>query len=308
MLRSIDKTQIPTLSKDIYVAPLNGSEVRSLEAFYDRIETLLYFPDYFGRNLDALFDSITSLENIDQPAVMLVIEQPDFFLENEKTEKREAVLQVLSDAMLPQNRYDGKTFSAVTVTPETKTLVFATNNAHKAREVEQVLGHRYVVKTLKDIGCQEDIEETENTLEGNALLKARYVKEHYGYDCFSEDTGLEVEALGGEPGVHTARYAGEHRSPDDNIKRLLQNLAGATNRRARFRAVIALIRDGSETLMEGVCEGHIDTEKRGDGGFGYDPVFVPDGYEQTFAELGDDVKKQISHRAKATLKLIEALR
>lgn len=184
------------------------------------------------------------------------------------------------------------------------TLVFATNNAHKAREVEQILGANFSVKTLRDIGCTEEIEETEPTLEGNALLKARYVKEKFGYDCFSEDTGLEVEALGGAPGVHTARYAGDDRNPDANIALLLQNLEGKTTRRARFRTVIALIFNGKETFLEGVCEGQIATEKRGDGGWGYDPVFIPDGYEQTFSELGEDVKNKISHRAKATERLV----
>lgn len=187
------------------------------------------------------------------------------------------------------------------------TLVFATNNAHKAREVEQILGGNFQVKTLRDIGCFEEIEETEPTLEGNALLKARYVKEKYGYDCFSEDTGLEVEALGGAPGVNTARYAGEEKDPEANIALLLKNLEGKTNRRARFRTVIALIFKGEETLLEGICEGSIATEKRGAGGWGYDPVFIPDGYEQTFAELGEGVKNKISHRAKATEHLISSL-
>lgn len=182
------------------------------------------------------------------------------------------------------------------------TLVFATNNPHKAREVEQILGPNYQIKTLKDIGCHEEIEETEDTLEGNALLKARYVKEHYGYDCFSEDTGLEVDALGGAPGVHTARYAGEDRSPEANIALLLANLADKNSRKARFRTVIALIFDGKETLLEGVCEGQIATQKQGEGGFGYDPVFMPAGHEHTFAELGEEVKNRISHRAIATEK------
>lgn len=187
------------------------------------------------------------------------------------------------------------------------TLVFATNNPHKAREVGLILGDGFSVKTLRDIGCFEEIEETEPTLEGNALLKARYVKEKYGYDCFSEDAGLEVEALGGAPGVHTARYAGEAKDPNANMALLLKNLEGHENRRARFRAVIALITDGREILLEGVCPGRIASEKRGSGGFGYDPVFIPDGYDETFAQLGDDVKSRISHRAQATVKLQEAL-
>jgi XTP/dITP diphosphohydrolase len=188
------------------------------------------------------------------------------------------------------------------------TLVFATNNPHKAREIEQILGPDYTVKTLKDIGCTEDIPETADTLEGNALLKARYVKEKYGYDCFSEDTGLEVEALGGAPGVHTARYAGDQKNPMDNIARLLENLSGENNRRAQFRTVIALIRGDRADLFTGVCTGTIAEEMRGAGGFGYDPVFIPDGYEQTFAELGEAVKNSMSHRAKATALLVEGLR
>lgn len=186
-------------------------------------------------------------------------------------------------------------------------LVFATNNPHKAKEVEQILGGNYQVKTLRDIGCLDDIAETEATLEGNALLKARYVKENFGYDCFSEDTGLEVDALGGEPGVHTARYAGEQRNAADNMNLLLRNLAGKDNRDARFRTVIALIFNGKEKIIEGICEGRIAMEQHGTGGFGYDPVFIPEGYEQTFAELGDDIKNRISHRARATKKLMELL-
>ncbi len=186
-------------------------------------------------------------------------------------------------------------------------LVFATNNPNKAKEVELILGPDYTIKTLKDIGCEEEIEETEATLEGNALLKARYVKEKYGYDCFSEDTGLEVEALGGAPGVHTARYAGEGRDPEENIRLLLKNLKGKENRKARFRTVIALISGETETLLEGVCEGQIALGKSGTGGFGYDPVFVPDGYSESFAVLGYDVKNKISHRARAIIKLVETL-
>ena len=189
-----------------------------------------------------------------------------------------------------------------------KVLVFATNNAHKAREIESILGPGFQIKTLRDIGCLEDIEETEPTLEGNALLKARYVKERYGYDCFSEDTGLEVTSLDGAPGVHTARYAGPGRDPDDNIQLLLKNLENKSDRSARFRTIIALLYDQQEVLLEGICQGSIATEKRGTGGFGYDPVFVPDGYDHTFAELGDEVKNGISHRERATAKLLEAIR
>lgn len=183
------------------------------------------------------------------------------------------------------------------------TLVFATNNPNKAREIEEILGGAYRILTLKDIGCQEDIEETEDTLEGNALLKARHVKSKYGYDCFSEDTGLEVAALGGAPGVHTARYAGESKDPDANIALLLKNLEDKSDRSARFRTVVALILDGQETVLEGVCPGRIAPAQRGTNGWGYDPVFIPDGYDQTFAELGPEVKNRISHRALATEKL-----
>ena len=183
------------------------------------------------------------------------------------------------------------------------TLVFATHNVHKAREVEQILGPGFKIMTLRDIGQVEEIPETADTLEGNALLKARFVREKYGYDCFSEDTGLEVEALDGKPGVHTARYAGEGRDPEDNIRLLLSNLAGQPNRQARFRTIIALVVGETEVLLEGICAGRIALEKQGTGGFGYDPVFMPDGYAQTFAELGEEVKNQISHRAKALEKL-----
>lgn len=187
------------------------------------------------------------------------------------------------------------------------TLVFATNNSNKAREIEEILGGAYRILTLKDIDCQEDIEETENSLEGNALLKARYVKEKYGYDCFSEDTGLEVNTLDGAPGVHTARYAGESRNPEENIALLLKNLENKSDRSARFRTVVALIMDGRETVLEGICPGQIAPAKRGSNGWGYDPVFIPEGYDQTFAELGPEVKNRVSHRAKATEKLRQFL-
>ena len=188
------------------------------------------------------------------------------------------------------------------------TLVFATHNAHKAREIEQILGPGFSIKTLRDIGQEAEIPETADTLEGNALLKARFVQEKYGFDCFSEDTGLEVEALQGAPGVHTARYSGEARDPEENMQLLLTNLAGQANRQARFRTIIALVVEGKEILLEGICPGKIALQKQGTGGFGYDPVFMPDGYEQTFAELGEAVKNQISHRAKATHKLIEQIK
>lgn len=187
------------------------------------------------------------------------------------------------------------------------TLVFATNNPHKAKEVEQILGGQYQVKTLKDIGCLEDIEETADTLEGNAIIKAQYVKNNYGFDCFSEDTGLFVNALNGDPGVHTARYAGEARNADDNINLLLKNLADKTDRSARFITIITIIMGEKEIHLEGICPGRIAQQRSGTGGFGYDPVFIPDGYDQTFAELGEEIKNQISHRALATKQLVSYL-
>jgi XTP/dITP diphosphohydrolase len=186
-------------------------------------------------------------------------------------------------------------------------LVFATHNPHKAREIQQVLGAGFEIKTLTDIGCTTEIPETADTLEGNALLKAWHVKNQYGYDCFSEDTGLEVEALNGAPGVHTARYAGEAKDPQANMALLLDNLSTAANRKAQFRTVIALVRGSEAVLLEGICKGKIALEQKGTGGFGYDPIFVPDGYAETFAELGEEVKNGISHRALATRKLIEAI-
>ncbi len=188
-----------------------------------------------------------------------------------------------------------------------QTLVFATHNAHKAAEVEKILGGAYSVKTLHDIGCHEEIPETAITLEGNAFIKARHVKLHYCLDCFSEDTGLEVAALLGAPGVLTARYAGEAKDPQANMALLLKNLEGKSDRSAQFRTVIALIQGEKVTLFEGICKGRIAEEPRGSKGFGYDPVFVPEGYDQTFAELGDEIKNEISHRARATRKLIDFL-
>ena len=190
---------------------------------------------------------------------------------------------------------------------QTLTLVFATNNAHKAKEVEQILNQQFIIKTMAEIGCNVDIPETADTLEGNALIKARFLKEHYGVDCFSEDAGLEVAALNGQPGVHTARYAGNQKDPQANMDLLLQQLEGKSDRSAQFRTVIALIKDNQEVLLEGICKGRIATEKRGNGGFGYDPVFIPEGYKQSFAELGEEVKNEISHRAIATRKLVNLL-
>lgn len=187
-------------------------------------------------------------------------------------------------------------------------LVFATNNAHKLREVSSMLGTDYELLSLKEIGCNVDIPETADTFQGNALQKAQYVKEHFGYDCFADDTGLEVEALGGEPGVYSARYAGPGHDSQANVKKLLTNLSGIENRRAQFRTVVALIKDGETHYFEGIVKGRIDTECHGDGGFGYDPVFIPEGYDQSFAELGDEVKNTISHRARAVAQLVAFLK
>lgn len=186
-------------------------------------------------------------------------------------------------------------------------LVFATNNRHKLAEVQSILGDDYTILGLHDIACDYDIPETETTLEGNALLKARYVWENYKIPCFADDTGLEVEALDGAPGVYSARYAGEHKSSDDNIVKLLSELSGKENRKAHFRTSIAYIREGRECLFDGIINGQIIEERKGNTGFGYDPVFMPDGYTQTFAELGDDVKNDISHRALAIKKLQDFL-
>lgn len=186
-------------------------------------------------------------------------------------------------------------------------LILATGNPHKIREIQEILDDQFEIKGLTDIGCTTDLPETSPTLEGNALQKARYVHEHFGVDCFAEDTGLEVEALGGEPGIYTARYAGPQRDPDDNMNLLLQKLQTEENRRARFRTVVALILDDQTYTFEGIVNGAITQEKRGMGGFGYDPVFVPTGYDQTFAELPAEEKNKISHRSRAIRKLTDFL-
>lgn len=186
-------------------------------------------------------------------------------------------------------------------------LVFATNNAHKLEEIRQILGDKIEVVSLADIGCTEEIAETADTLEGNALIKAKYVYERYGLSCFADDTGLEVHALGGAPGVYSARYAGEHCSPKDNIEKLLLAMTGESERRAAFRTVIALIDEGEQYLFEGLVRGTIEKTPSGTQGFGYDPVFRPEGYEHTFAELGAEVKNHISHRAIAVQQLAEWL-
>ena len=181
-------------------------------------------------------------------------------------------------------------------------LVFATNNQHKLDEVRKITTGYTEIVSLSDIDCHDDIPETAETLEGNALQKARYIKENFGYDCFADDTGLEVEALDNAPGVYSARYAGPGHDSEANMNKLLHEMESKENRKARFRTVIALI-DGKEYLFEGIVNGTIIEEKRGGSGFGYDPVFVPDTYSQTFAEMGNDIKNQISHRAEAVKKL-----
>ena len=186
-------------------------------------------------------------------------------------------------------------------------IVVATNNAHKLKEIAAILGQEIELLSLKDIQCFADIPETADTLEGNARQKAMYIYENYGMDCFADDTGLEVEALGGAPGVFSARYAGDGHDSEANMQKLLKELAGKENRKAQFRTVICLIRNGKEHLFEGIVKGEIIQEKRGGAGFGYDPIFVPEGYDLTFAELGDDVKNSISHRARAVEKLCQFL-
>ena len=182
-------------------------------------------------------------------------------------------------------------------------LVFATNNEHKLKEVREITGNSFSILSLKDIGCFDDIPETADTLEGNALLKAKYVKQKYGFDCFADDTGLEIKALNNAPGVYSARYAGEAKDSKANIRKALSELQNKTDRSARFRTVIALILSEEEYLFEGIVEGIIIDEERGETGFGYDPVFVPQGYKETFAELGAEAKNTISHRAEAVKKL-----
>lgn len=187
-------------------------------------------------------------------------------------------------------------------------LVFATNNRHKLDEVRAIVGDRVEVLSLNDIGCYDDIPETADTLQGNALIKARYIHEKFGVDCFADDTGLEVEALDGAPGVYSARYAGEECDSEANMQKLLQNLKGKSNRNAQFRTVIALIIKGEEKLFNGIVKGTITEEKRGDSGFGYDPVFVPEGFSESFAQMSGDMKNSISHRYRATRELSNYLK
>lgn len=193
-------------------------------------------------------------------------------------------------------------------------IIMATNNVHKLEEVRQILGDEFLVKGLAEIGCHEDIPETADTLEGNALQKARYVHDHYGMDCFADDTGLEVTALEGAPGVYTARFGamngyGESHNADANIQCLLDKLGEAEDRSARFRTAIALVEDGKEHLFEGIVEGEILMQKVGEGGFGYDPVFAPlEGDGLAFAQMSAEDKNAISHRGRAIMKLVEFLK
>lgn len=190
-----------------------------------------------------------------------------------------------------------------------KRLIFATNNAHKLEEMRSILGSEIEILSLADIGCHADIPETADTLEGNALIKARYVYSHFHADCFADDTGLEVAALGGLPGVHTARYAYPDRhDPEANMLKLLDALKEKSDRHARFRTVVALIENGREHLFEGTVEGSIALAKQGTEGFGYDPVFIPEGESQTFAQLGEDAKNSMSHRARAAHRLAAFLK
>ncbi len=188
-----------------------------------------------------------------------------------------------------------------------KSLCFATNNNHKTEEIRALLGPFFLLKNLKDIGCTEELPETQPTIEGNALQKARYVFDHYGIACFADDTGLEVDALNGEPGVYSARYAGEQRSDHDNIQLLLSRLKNDSNRKARFKTVIAWVMEGRVETFEGLVYGTIIDTPRGTNGFGYDPVFVPDGFNKTFAEMELADKNLISHRAIAVKKLTNFL-
>ena len=187
-------------------------------------------------------------------------------------------------------------------------LVFATNNRHKLEEVMDILGSGVEVLSLSDIGCNDDIPETADTLQGNALIKARHIYNKYNVSCFADDTGLEVEALGGAPGVLSARYAGDGHDSEANMQKLLQNLTGESNRNAQFRTVIALIIDGEEILFDGIVKGVITDKKMGDSGFGYDPIFIPEGYNESFAQMSSEEKNSISHRYRATKKLNDYLK
>ena len=187
-------------------------------------------------------------------------------------------------------------------------LVFATNNKHKLEEISHLLEGTYEIIPLEAIGCHDDIPEDHETLEENALQKARYIKEHFGYDCFADDTGLEIEALNGQPGVYSARYAGPAKDSKANMQKVLDNMQNQANRKACFRTIIALILDGQEYLFEGRVDGEILTEQHGSAGFGYDPIFRPEGFKESFAEMDLDTKNSISHRGRAVSKLVDFLK
>lgn len=187
-------------------------------------------------------------------------------------------------------------------------LVFATNNTHKVKEIQSILGNEFRLLSLNDIGCDEDIPEEQETLEGNASQKAFYVYNKYGYNCFADDTGLEINVLNGEPGVYSARYAGEEKNPEANMQKVLTKLAKINDRKARFRTVISLVINGHEMLFEGIVNGEILKEKRGGAGFGYDPIFKPDERNYSFAEMELSEKNKISHRGRAVQKLVEYLK
>ncbi len=189
-----------------------------------------------------------------------------------------------------------------------KTYCLATNNQHKVEELQQMLGGIFELKTLADIGCQDEIEEIESTLEGNSLLKARYIFDRYGINCIADDSGLEVNALNGEPGVFSARYAGEPSNPENNMAKLLSKLESFDDKSASFRTSITLIENGEVRQFEGIVKGEIIAEKRGSGGFGYDPIFIPEGLSKTFAEMSPEEKNPISHRGLAIAKLIDYLK
>lgn len=188
-----------------------------------------------------------------------------------------------------------------------RTLIFATNNLHKLEEVQHLVGDSFTLKSLDGIGCTEDIAETGVTFQENASIKSQYIFSHYGLDCFGDDSGLEIDALNGEPGVYSARYSGT-RDMDQNLQLALQKLGNTTNRRARFKTVISLILQGQEHFFEGTVEGVITDGPKGNGGFGYDPIFRPDGYDITFAEMPLEEKNKISHRARAMQQLVEFLK
>lgn len=187
-------------------------------------------------------------------------------------------------------------------------LVFATNNQHKLRELQQILGNSIELLSLQDIGCTDEVPENQETLEGNASEKAFYIYNKFGYNCFADDTGLEIEALDGAPGVYSARYAGEEKSSASNMAKVLREMGNTDERKARFRTVISLVIDGQEKQFEGIVDGEILREQQGEAGFGYDPIFSPEGFTESFAEMSAEAKNKISHRGRAVEKLVDYLK